>query len=578
MSAKVPLNSQFLTLIAIALALIHASPAQQAVLLRSTSGMGTNVQMGWAVGSLGDVDGDGTSDYAVSTRGPLLPSTANGFDVISGATGNTITSLPNAGTTAMGLSLFGSVLRAIGDVDGDGGPDILEGALSWNLSNSSSAGTGAIRIYQGYSGQLLFNLVGPFGTDTEIALRAVGDLDGDGTDDFAHSLRSGAPSIVLRSGANASVLATIPSPRPVVDLLQVSDLDGDGAQDFIVSTRGMTFYTFNYQPLAAITSTGTLLWNAPMVSGITTFGPQPIARVPDMSGDGIDDIAMVARGSFGVRLAVHDLTNGSLVNSVDFSAIYSNLPRIGISRLSDVNGDGIDDIALSSNILTGAVRILSGVDLSLLHGVTNVMGSPAPTTQGGTVTAISDLTGDGIPELLVGAPHVHPGGVVNAGQAIVFSLGPALTTPCSETQLTDMTGAPFSPLRINGNDGGLLHAVHAPRGAPLSIDLAVSPYAAGPAPFALWGTVGIPTTLDTFPTPLGFLCFKPASLFPLSPVLFTLANTFATDPTALLQAFPGPFSITVQPPLDLVFQLTFQGIQQHGPFVARTNAVILDVR
>ena len=81
-----------------------------------------------------------------------------------------------------------------------------------------------------------------------------------------------------------------------------------------------------------------------------------------------------------------------------------------------------------------------------------------------------------------------------------------------------------------------------------------------------------------FTTALGDLCFTPASAAPGNEYLFTVANTFWSDPTALIPAPPGPLSITITTPPQLKLQTAFQAIVQNGGLLARTNAVIVDLR
>jgi hypothetical protein len=118
------------------------------------------------------------------------------------------------------------------------------------------------------------------------------------------------------------------------------------------------------------------------------------------------------------------------VSLVTVSDITSSITDAGfgasIASIPDVNGDGYDDLALGGPRLTadgvantGVVWIVSSLDGTLF----GTLQSPGSASQFGTsVTNIGDIDRDGYPDLAVGAPaYTRDDGQVNAGAVLVYS-------------------------------------------------------------------------------------------------------------------------------------------------------------
>ena len=157
--------------------------------LSTAPGPVANLQLGYQLANLGDLDDDGYDDVAISGPGAVR--------VFSGRTAAGIFTLreTNPGDE------FGEAIAGAGDVNGDGTPDIIVGAPG------AGGGAGEVQVFSGTDASVLHTLTNPsvrFGS----AVDGVGDINSDGRDDFvvaADSVTRGNRVLVL-SGLDGSVL------------------------------------------------------------------------------------------------------------------------------------------------------------------------------------------------------------------------------------------------------------------------------------------------------------------------------------------------------------------------------------
>lgn len=208
--------------------------------LWSHQGFSAGQQFGSAVGTIGDRDGDGHADVLVAAKdgGPGGRGAAWVFD---GATGVQVgaTLLP----TATGASFGEFFAGPVGDLDRDGVADFF--VSDWqDQTNGSTSG----KVYV-YSGATLGLLVTPTGARPGdafgIGRGLASDVDGDGVPDlfFASYLAddgaANAGTAYVRSGASgAEVFAyhgTVAGATLGFDAEALGDVDGDGVDDYVVS-------------------------------------------------------------------------------------------------------------------------------------------------------------------------------------------------------------------------------------------------------------------------------------------------------------------------------------------------------
>jgi hypothetical protein len=151
--------------------------------------------------------------------------------------GSPETCLPGGGFRMDG---FGGVLCVLGDLDGDGVPDLAAG-IPGHLRAEQRVG--GVRFLSGKTGATLFVVPGPFAPDQFGAgtrLRRIGDLDGDGNDDVLVASESDRPVFAL-SSRTGDVLLTLRHQLSYGNLAGfgdsiaiAGDLDRDGIADIAV--------------------------------------------------------------------------------------------------------------------------------------------------------------------------------------------------------------------------------------------------------------------------------------------------------------------------------------------------------
>ncbi len=196
------------------------------------------IELGWSggerantVASLGDLDGDGVSDFGVSAGLRFPDGARNRVMLHSGRTGAGIGELVNTGKSTRVVA-FGS----IADVDGDGVRDVAV------LDEDE----GSLCAFSGRTHQRLRKpaLCWAGATGTQFGCVAtLADIDGDGRRDFGVAIDSfPAGFAAVFSGASGDWIRTHDwSQFPKTDgcpvcIADIGDLDHDGRGDYVVGT------------------------------------------------------------------------------------------------------------------------------------------------------------------------------------------------------------------------------------------------------------------------------------------------------------------------------------------------------
>jgi hypothetical protein len=345
---------------------------------------------------------------------------------------------------------FGLAVAGVGDVNGDTVPDLLVGASGQTVNGNIQQGQAY--VLSGADGSLLHTLTTPTPQEGALfgdAVAGVGDVDGDGVPDLLVGApfqtvdgNGGQGQAFVWSGAAGTLLHTLDDPTPQVlarfgrAVAGVGDVDGDGVPDLLVGAPGQTVDGNIQQGQAFVWSgaAGTLLHTLddPTPQAVAGFG-LAVARVGDVDGDGVPDLLVGAPGQTvdgniqQGQAFVWSGAAGTLLHTLDDPTPQADAVfGAAVAGGEDVDGDGVPDLLVGApgqtvdgNIQQGQAFVWSGAAGTVLH----TLDDPTPQTGalfGLAVAGGEDVNGDGVPDLLVGAPGQTVDGNGFQGQAVLF--------------------------------------------------------------------------------------------------------------------------------------------------------------
>jgi cysteine-rich repeat protein len=417
-----------------------------------------NDQFGVSVAHVGDLNGDGKQDIVVGAAFDDDGGTNRGAVwVLFLQTDGTVISHQKISSTAGSFAgalddgdQFGYSVASVGDLDGDGRTDIAVGAIG---DDDGGSNRGAVWIlFLNANGtvkghQKISSTIGGFGGALDngdnfgSAVASPGDIDGD----------------------------------TVRDLVVGAQLDDDGGTD-----RGAAWILF-------LNSNGTVKGHA-KISDATAglagsldnsdlFGVS-VTGLGDIDADGVPDIAVGAVGDddggtdrgavYVFRLNAAGTIKGTTKisqTSGGFTGTLSDFDQFGsaVVRIPDVNNDGRSELGVGAigdddgGTDRGAMWVLfldSTGTVTLRRKIsTSLGGFGGPLANGDffawSGVAAKDVNGDGVTDLVVGAPRDDDGGT-NRGAVWVLFLDGVPGTFCGDGEL-DFGEACDDGNKLNGD-------------------------------------------------------------------------------------------------------------------------------
>ena len=497
-----------------------AGVSAQGYTIGTFAGTAAGATLGWSVAIVGDVDGDDQHDLLIGTPGATVSGQPNaGLATLhSGRTGAVLQTV--LGSACCGY--LGSSTAGVGDVNGDGVPDFAVGAPE--LGNG-----GQVLIVSGLGGAPLLTLNATAMQDQfGYSLAGVGDVDGDGRADFAVGAPNADPNgvvnagrVVVYSGASGAVLRTWNGALGFDNLghsvAGVGDVDGDGVPDVAAGAVqpgfGPTYPVGPGYLIVGSGATGTVLRLFTGTTNGDRFGTA-VSGPGDVDGDGRADVLIGAPGAAG-QAGEAKLFSGATGAVLLLFPGSPPADRQGFATTAagDVNGDGVPDVAIGAPGfgVGGRATIFSGANGT---PVLSVSGANLGDNLGYSLSGAGDLDGDGAPDLLVGLPFAHPGGLAAAGEALAVSfLGIPAGSSAYGTGCTGALGVPTN-LTAGGaptSGGNAAFALHLADALPNAACLGVLGLSN-----TVWGGVPLPLGLGPFGIPGCHLLVSPDAVLALA--------------------------------------------------------------
>ncbi len=401
-------------------------------ILHEWRGEGAEDQFGWIARPIGDVDGDGRTDFVTSA-----PTHGGGrIYVYSSQSGRLLWQADGRPGDELGTGV-----ESAGDADCDGVPDVI----------ASGPAGGIAHIYSGKDGRVLHTF---HSSDSEESFgnhaAGLGDIDGDGCSDVIVGApgKEGEHKIAghayIYSGKSGALLQTLQGESP-------GDAFGStvagrviaGHQYVLVGAPGAgprhtgRVYVYDHrssQPVYVFDSDDTG----------RAFGLMFLSVVGDVDADGEPDFyasdwSNAAKGKSTGRIYIHSGRTGARLLTLTGATAGEGF-GIGPGIAGDVDGDGHADLVIGSwqygqiARSAGRVYLYSGRTGALLRTYTDRV---AEDTFGFDAVGMGDIDGDGTVDLLITAAwsgiNGHRSGRVFLISSGVRREGPAGGSPSASS-------------------------------------------------------------------------------------------------------------------------------------------------
>ena len=371
--------------------------------------------LGMSVAGVGDVNGDGYDDVLIGGAGATASDPNESYLIYGNDTVRTrevdVGSLNGMDglrlPTPASLPGAGEVASGVGDLDGDGSPDFALSDPFARVAGNTFAGI----VHVHYGPDASFTFVGDAAyTYAGADVAGLGDINGDGFDDLAISVSNGALDGIARHGV---VHVIYGGEDRLSGVISASDLDGVNG---VTVRGGIGNDRVGYSISAAGDVNGDLIDDF-FLEGVGT----------SETGEGITTAYVVYgnRDGFGDEIDVRDLdgSNGFAITGT------GNRSAVRVTGGGDFNGDGYDDVIVTDfrsyvdGEMSGSAYVIFGrpsghietIDVASLDGTNGFrVDGGAPSDHLREAVAFgADLDGDGLDDIVLGSRRAGSHGEID---------------------------------------------------------------------------------------------------------------------------------------------------------------------
>jgi hypothetical protein len=411
------------------------------------SGATAEDRWGRSVSGAGDVNKDGIDDFVIGGYGFDPPSRTNAgaaVVIFGKRTGWAHLNLANFTSGNAGFWIWGAVaadtlgysVSGAGDVNGDGAHDVVVGANTASTQSRTNAGMSYVIF--GHSNATAFSTV---------------DL-----------------SVLVSGSTGFRIIGADGGDFSGDNLSGAGDVNGDGYSDIIIGALyydgpndrtdcGAAYVIFGHSAATAFTDIDLAALNSSQGFRITgAIGDNrlgwSVSSTGDFNHDGYADVVIGSNSNKAYVLFGHSNTTsfpnvdlaGFITGSAGFAVTGSGTFGFSVSGGADINGDAVDDVAITAPTYssTGVAYVLYGrqqlmfTDINVVPGLSivsgyRIAGAASGSSGSWSVSITRDFDGDGVGEVLVGAPYAEFSGRANAGAA--YLIYGELSAPTSQPSL-----------------------------------------------------------------------------------------------------------------------------------------------
>jgi hypothetical protein len=408
------------------------------------SGGATDDRAGFSVSGAGDVNGDGFDDIIIGAPyADPHDSNSGAAYVLFGKSSRFAANIDLStldgqnGFKISGVRFHDHTAFSVGDagdVNGDGFDDVLVGVpngASYVIFGKAAdfAANLDLTALDGMNG---FKLSGAKGDRSGRSVSGAGDVNGDG---FADVI-IGAPRVSTYARYSGGAYVVLGKAGGFAANLELATLDGINGY-VLIGAAEEDFTGYSVAGAGDINGDGF----ADVIIATTRF------TIPDRPGSSYVAFGKAAGVGANLDLSSLDGTNGFTIRG----ASQRDRPGTFVSGAGDINGDGFADLIVGESsadphgYLSGAAYVVFGradafsstLELSALDPDEGfkLKGVAYLDQAGASVSTAGDVNGDGMADLIVGAPGVDSNGNSSGAAYVVF--GGGATTDGIPTTTTD---------------------------------------------------------------------------------------------------------------------------------------------